>query len=393
MKCTECGRDISDNQKFCKYCGASVRQVTFSADNMDKLKKCKSCGAVLRSETAFCTQCGKLVSAAEVKVPINTERNKAKGDKAGKIIIAITTTISLVLVVFIVCYFANQYGVFNRDKKEQTVSKSIQDNEFVPGETRTTDNVSYETSEREETSVNGNLDVIDVESAVFQIRDKYDKIVNGISSNSYDITVVDEGVIAYSEKGQIRAIVIKKDYDGYDYARNFYYDGNKLFFAYYEDTDSHRFYFNENKLIRWRYCPDVKDSSKATNYDFENTSEYYRWEKNVLADSEKLLPAWEDALENGGTAKEYILAGSDSRYILKSELQGFTAEQCRLARNEIYARHGRKFNDENIQDYFNSKDWYTPAIAPDEFEESLLNPYEIANRDLIVEYEKECGYR
>lgn len=393
MKCIECGRDINDNQKFCKYCGFPVKQVTFSAGNMDKSKKCKRCGAVLKPGTAFCTQCGNLVSAAEAKVPMATEKNKAKGGKVGKIIIAVTTIISLALVVFIVCYFADQYGVFNGDKKEPAVSKVTKDNELVYEETRPTETMTDEAVEQEKSSVTGNTDVIDVEAAVFQIRDKYDKIVNGISSNSYDITVVDEGVIAYSEQGQIRAIVIKKDYDGYDYARNFYYDGDKLFFAYYEGSDSHRLYFNENKLIRWRHCPDVEDSSKATNYDLENTSEYYRWEKDVLADSEKLLPAWEDALENGAAAQEYILAGSDSRYILKSELQEFTAEQCRLARNEIYARHGRKFDDEYIQDYFNSKDWYTPTIAPDEFEESLLNSYELANRDLIVEYEEECGYR
>ena len=162
--------------------------------------------------------------------------------------------------------------------------------------------------------------------------------------------------------------------------------------TYYEGSDSHGLYFEEDQLIRWRYCPDAEDNSKATNYELENTSKYYQLENDVLAESQKLLPAWEDALANGIAAQEYILAGSDSRYILKSEIQEFTAEQCRLARNEIYARHGRRFDDEYLQDYFNSKGWYTPTIDPDEFEESLLNSYEIANRDLIVEYEEECGY-
>ena len=91
--------------------------------------------------------------------------------------------------------------------------------------------------------------------------------------------------------------------------------------------------------------------------------------------------------------QEYVLAGSDIRYISKSELEGFTAEQCRLARNEIYARHGRMFDDEYLKEYFQSKGWYEPLVASEDFEDTLLNPYEIANRDLIVEYEKECGYR
>lgn len=90
---------------------------------------------------------------------------------------------------------------------------------------------------------------------------------------------------------------------------------------------------------------------------------------------------------------EYILPGSDSRYLDKSDLRGLSAEECRLARNELYARHGRIFNDEELQDYFNSKSWYYPSIEADDFEESMLNDYEVANRDLIVEYEEEQGYR
>ena len=46
-----------------------------------------------------------------------------------------------------------------------------------------------------------------------------------------------------------------------------------------------------------------------------------------------------------------------------------------------------------VQNYFNSFDWYQPTIEPDDFQESMLNQYEIANRDLIVAYETEQGYR
>ena len=90
---------------------------------------------------------------------------------------------------------------------------------------------------------------------------------------------------------------------------------------------------------------------------------------------------------------EYILEGSDTRYISKDELEGFDAEKCRYARNELYARHGRKFQDEEIQKYFNDCSWYEGKIDPNDFQESMLNEYEVANRDLIVDYEKEMGYR
>lgn len=91
--------------------------------------------------------------------------------------------------------------------------------------------------------------------------------------------------------------------------------------------------------------------------------------------------------------EEYILPESDSRYLDIEELYGLSKEECRIARNELFARHGRKFADEELQDYFNSCSWYHGTIEPDDFDDSVLNDYEVYNRDLIVEYEEEQGYR
>lgn len=91
---------------------------------------------------------------------------------------------------------------------------------------------------------------------------------------------------------------------------------------------------------------------------------------------------------------QYILPDSSERLITEDDLEGFDKEQCRMARNELYARHGRIFEDEEIQAYFESKDWYFGMYTKDEFDENLLfSDIEIANRDTIVKYEKEHGYR
>lgn len=89
----------------------------------------------------------------------------------------------------------------------------------------------------------------------------------------------------------------------------------------------------------------------------------------------------------------YVLPNSDKELLTEADLEGLSAEQCQIARNEIYARHGRMFKDETIQAYFNSCDWYEGTIAPDDFDEANLTETEIANKDLIVEYEKKMGYR
>ena len=90
---------------------------------------------------------------------------------------------------------------------------------------------------------------------------------------------------------------------------------------------------------------------------------------------------------------EYILKNSSSEYISEADIKGFTKEQCRIARNEIYARHGRLFDDESLQEYFNSCSWYSGYISPSDFSENSLNAYEKANLQTIIEYEKEMGYR
>lgn len=90
---------------------------------------------------------------------------------------------------------------------------------------------------------------------------------------------------------------------------------------------------------------------------------------------------------------EYILLKSSSELISREDLEGFDAKMCKLARNEIYARHGRIFTDEMLRGYFESKEWYVGSIAPEAFTEDYLSEIEIANENTIIAYEREIGIR
>lgn len=90
---------------------------------------------------------------------------------------------------------------------------------------------------------------------------------------------------------------------------------------------------------------------------------------------------------------EYILPESASRLLTEADLENLTQEDLRIARNEIYARHGRKFLDEGLQEYFNGKSWYNGTIEPDDFKEDMLSEIERSNEDTIVNYETKMGYR
>lgn len=104
------------------------------------------------------------------------------------------------------------------------------------------------------------------------------------------------------------------------------------------------------------------------------------------------VPATDTTVGTTADSSEYVLPKSNSELISAADLTGFDAEKCKLARNEIYARHGRRFKDEAIQAYFDSKSWYTGTVSPDAFQESVLSDVEVANRNTITEYEKAHGF-
>lgn len=83
---------------------------------------------------------------------------------------------------------------------------------------------------------------------------------------------------------------------------------------------------------------------------------------------------------------EYIFPQSSTAYLSESDLAGMSDDDVQMAINEIYARHHRKFVLKEVQEYFNSKSWYTGTIEADDFDVSVMNQYEDANINLMLEY-------
>lgn len=113
--------------------------------------------------------------------------------------------------------------------------------------------------------------------------------------------------------------------------------------------------------------------------------------KELVRDQEKLekLIATAEKAEadkKNAVAKkdsEYIIPDSNSRYLTESDISGLSLQQLNYAKNEIYARRGRKFDSVELQEYFGSKSWYRGTIEPSQFTNDMLNDYEIKNADLL----------
>jgi hypothetical protein len=75
----------------------------------------------------------------------------------------------------------------------------------------------------------------------------------------------------------------------------------------------------------------------------------------------------------------------ERKTISESMLQGLSLHELRLLRNEVYARHGRQFRAEWLQQYFFEQPWYTPD---ENFKDEELSGSDKLNVETIVRYEK-----
>lgn len=114
--------------------------------------------------------------------------------------------------------------------------------------------------------------------------------------------------------------------------------------------------------------------------------------QNLVEDKDVVDEMILDARNSRDTG-EYILPESSSRYLTDADISGLTLQQINYAKNEIYARHGRKFQSAELQNYFNSKSWYSGTIEAADFDESVLNDFEKKNAELLSskEFSMESG--
>lgn len=74
----------------------------------------------------------------------------------------------------------------------------------------------------------------------------------------------------------------------------------------------------------------------------------------------------------------------ENKAITEQMLHGLSLHELRLLRNEVYARHGRMFRADWLQQYFFFQPWYMPD---DNFKDEQLSGNDKLNVETIVKYE------
>ena len=121
--------------------------------------------------------------------------------------------------------------------------------------------------------------------------------------------------------------------------------------------------------------------------------ERYWYFPNEKYDAKKLSAIERKNIEIlGGAQKRQrnvaILPGDmqffENKTISEQMLHGLSLHELRLLRNEIYARHGRMFRAEWLQQYFYFQPWYNPD---ENFKDEELSGNDKLNVETIVQYE------
>lgn len=87
-------------------------------------------------------------------------------------------------------------------------------------------------------------------------------------------------------------------------------------------------------------------------------------------------------------SREYVIWYSSDLLLTDSDVKFLSKDELRIARNEIYARHGRKFNSADLQQYFNGCSWYRGTIDASAFSDDSLSDLEKKNIKLIEKFEE-----
>ncbi len=197
---------------------------------------------------------------------------------------------------------------------------------------------------------------MDVDNADTVLADKY----------QYTSEEKEEGkkVVAYFDAESSICILLYSDVDG-DTAGSI----TEIYAVWYSEEKLQELYGGENGETQENIQEEPKEEQTTVNTQKKEESE--------------------EQPEN--QSQEYIFSDSNSRYLSEEEIRSIDADKLRIARNEIFARHGYIFNDEELSQYFNSTSWYDGTIPSDQFDmDAVLNDFEKKNIELIERAENEA---
>ena len=172
--------------------------------------------------------------------------------------------------------------------------------------------------------------------------------------------------------------------DGYDF-EGWYTDADRT------EMVSFPFTASEDTILyaKWTEKPASSGDSGANNT--ANTNGGNTANTNTAQPAQTSTP--QTSAPQNTQSNYYILPDSASRYLSRGDVSSLSNDDLSRAMNEIWARHGRRFNNNWLQSYFNSMSWYQGTIAADDFNHVYKGTdIESRNAEMINAILTERGY-
>lgn len=148
--------------------------------------------------------------------------------------------------------------------------------------------------------------------------------------------------------------------------------------------------------VEYPEAQEITDGFKLLNLDSKGSVECALTDNKIsqirfvrLSDEE--ITTYKAAKEEQLRA-EYIFPDSDKKYLSEDEIRAKTVDEMFIGRNEIFARHGYIFSDENLKNHFEGTSWYAGTVPAEQFNsDQVFNEFEKKNVELIQQVEDEIN--
>lgn len=341
--------------KFCQACGAKQEMP------IEEKRFCKTCGAPLKPGAAFCTACGAKAAAdlpqesggrtdnaqtnpastasmeqSNVPQQATAQKPMPKKKSAFPIILAVVAVLCIGIAAAVILV---------------TVSAK-------PTDVKTAESTSDTTQQQQAEEIEEvNPEKIDDSDA--------DMIAEDEVSLSGTVKISTDNRL-FLEWSEPMSILLKED------------DGE---FVRLSDVSSAYLHNDGVDISLWSELPLKQEVRVTGELELDGSQLILKAERMTDVNGNAIVTQAEEA------ASEEILPESDSRLLTQNDVDGLTLQQINYAKNEIYARHGRKFASKELQNYFDAQSWYHGTVNAADFSESVLSDVEKKNAAFLAEVE------
>lgn len=357
------------------------------------MRYCHKCGKELEDSVRFCVYCGIEQHSNAVKKEERIDDTKKNTNKS----IVVVVSVAIVIIIGVISLFALKKSLVKNNGK--SITSETEEKVIMNEDNKVYENNEEDTGTTENVSENTNIqDIEDTDKYYYgtyyetpnwyqddKVVVKNNEIIVSLGTNvwanstvpSYYWFIFEDGFLQesayclYLKDSNCARAACK------NLSENFNEDGVN---AMRKQKGEETYYFMDNVLIISEPGTEFEDMFGKYYYDItmDDIINYF---------SSYMYIDYDNFLENDNATDDYILPTSDSEKLTRADIENLSLQEINYAKNEIYARHGRRFKSKELQNYFDSKSWYSGTIAPNDFDESVLSKIEKANVKLLVDEE------